>query len=346
MNTSILTSFQKLISDTQNEIDNLKLIDPSKAKPTQFRLRNFKKALKIIENHPKEILSGEDLREYKGIGNGLVSRVQEILDKGKLSYDTNQSTEHVNDFKDLQRLTGVGPVKARKLLNMDITLDKLKNDLSLYKDELNHHQLLGLKYFEDFETKIPRNEIISMEKKILKILKNLDPNIEIHICGSFRRKKSFSGDIDMLITHNKINSWDDLEETNILDHDPLVNIVSLLKDKDIIVDDLTTKGNTKYMGVCKLNMKSLGRRIDIRMVPKESLACALLYFTGSGEFNKNMRTYALKNGFTINEYSIRSINKITKKILEIRVETEKDIFDVLNLPYYLPEERTEFIKFV
>jgi len=341
MNQSVVKSFQKLIVDTQTEIDNLKLLDASKVKNISFKLRNFKKALKIIENHPTKITSGEDLREYKGIGNGVVSRVQEILNKGQLTYDNNESNENISNFKDLQRITGVGPVKAKKLIEKGITLEKLKNNIELYQDELTHHQILGLKYFDDFETKIPRKEILSIEKKLMKILKNFDKNIEIHICGSFRRKKDFSGDIDMLITHNEINTWDDLTQTNILD-----DLVSLLKTKGIIVDDLTTKGNTKYMGVCRNTSKSLGRRIDIRVIPKESLACALLYFTGSGEFNKNMRTYALKNCYTINEYSIKNVNKKTNTILSIKVNSEKDIFDILNLPYYLPEERTEFIKFV
>ena len=40
----------------------------------------------------------------------------------------------------------------------------------------------------------------------------------------------------MLITHNEINTWDDLNQTNMLDE-----LVSLLKTKGIIVDDLTTK---------------------------------------------------------------------------------------------------------
>ena len=35
-----------------------------------------------------------------------------------------------------------------------------------------------------------------------------------------------------------------------------------------------------------------------------SMVAALLYFTGSGEFNKNMRIFALKKGYTINEYGI------------------------------------------
>lgn len=50
-----------------------------------------------------------------------------------------------------------------------------------------------------------------------------------------------------------------------------------------------------YMGVCRLppeaNGSGIHRRIDIRMIPRESWACALLYFTGSDHFNRHGRTY-------------------------------------------------------
>ena len=44
-----------------------------------------------------------------------------------------------------------------------------------------------------------------------------------------------------------------------------------------------------------------------RIIPYDQYPCALLYFTGSDQFNKNMREHALKQGFTINEYSIRPV---------------------------------------
>ena len=47
---------------------------------------------------------------------------------------------------------------------------------------------------------------------------------------------------------------------------------------------------------------SLPRHIDIKLVPYESMPCALLYFTGSGEFNREMRTKALAMGYSLNEY--------------------------------------------
>jgi len=87
------------------------------------------------------------------------------------------------------------------------------------------------------------------------------------------------------------------------------------------------------MGMCKLD--KYVRRIDIRFIPKDCLGSALLYFTGSGDFNKNMRSYALKMGYTINEYGIH----ITKGKRRLNTKTEEDIFKVLGVEYVEPCDR-------
>ena len=65
------------------------------------------------------------------------------------------------------------------------------------------------------------------------------------------------------------------------------------------------------------------RRLDIRLLPYDQYYCGILYFTGSDQFNKAMRTHALEQGFTLNEYSLRPIDKgtfiaITFNMLEIK----------------------------
>ena len=111
------------------------------------------------------------------------------------------------------------------------------------------------------------------------------------MCGSYRRKAKTSGDIDIIVTKDKYNK-------NILS-----SVIDFLKEQNFLVDDLTYNGDTKYMGICK-NKKGQAIRIDIRFIKKENVPSALLYFTGSGEFNKNMRTYAIKNDYKLNEYGI------------------------------------------
>jgi len=60
-----------------------------------------------------------------------------------------------------------------------------------------------------------------------------------------------------------------------------------------------------------------------------------LYFTGSEEFNKNMRAIALKKGYTLNEYSLKKLGTKTP----LKVTCEKDVFDYLDMEFKNPEER-------
>ena len=46
------------------------------------------------------------------------------------------------------------------------------------------------------------------------------------------------------------------------------------------------------MGICQLDKKHKVRRIDIKAYPKDQYGFALLYFTGSGNFNRSMRLFA------------------------------------------------------
>ena len=70
--------------------------------------------------------------------------------------------------------------------------------------------------------------------------------------------------------------------------------IDSLKESEYLVEDLA-RGPKKYMGMCKYQDNPV-RRIDIRFIPFTSVGAAKLYFTGSGEFNKNMRTFAIKSG--------------------------------------------------
>ena len=64
---------------------------------------------------------------------------------------------------------------------------------------------------------------------------------------------------------------------------------------------------------------------------------AILYFTGSDSFNKEMRQKCLKKGLSLNEYSLK-VNE-TKVPLSHAFYTEKDIFEYLGFPYVEPTKR-------
>lgn len=311
-----------------------------------FKISNFRKVIKILESYQKEITSLEDVKDTKGIGKGSLERIDQFLKNGVFdelgNNFINSENSNIKNLKDLQRITGVGPVKAKSLIEKDITLEKI---LGMGKEELEenftHHQILGIKHFHDLEKRIPRAEITKIKTYLEKLCEKMDGCLNIQICGSYRREKPDSGDIDVLIYHDYLNTQDEVDEW---DCQYLPEIIAHLKKSKFLVDDLTVKGNTKYMGMCRIG-KNPVRRIDIRFIPKGVLPSALLYFTGSGEFNVNMRKFALKSGYTINEYGIFKNGK-TGKGKSIAIKEEADIFKILGLEWVHPKERRADFMFL
>jgi len=81
-------------------------------------------------------------------------------------------------------------------------------------------------------------------------------------------------------------------------------------------------------------------RLDIRLLPYDQYYCGVLYFTGSDIFNKNMRAYALEQGFTLNEYSLRPTVGGVAPLEPLPISSERDIFDYLDFAYKTPKQRS------
>jgi DNA polymerase/3'-5' exonuclease PolX len=370
LNKVIIENFNKLIKQTEEECFQLKEAGNKKdANVCSFKVRNYKKALDVIKSLSQEIKLADQLKGIPSIGKGTLARISEILETGKLAeLKTSSSTKKsskLDEINKLQLITGIGPKGAHKLYDNKYTLDKLLNELhqategndprdisieqiiekaeemDLYIKDMTHHQLVGLKYFHDIVERIPRTEMIKIETKLKKYIEKIDADLVITICGSYRRGKDTSGDIDILITHPNLETQEDIDKDG---ENYLINIIKKLSKSGLLVDHLTALGTTKYMGVCRLSKKHKGRRIDIRFVARDDYAPALLYFTGSKTFNQKMRAEALKKGYTINEYGIYKLeqkngNFIHKKGKKIVVKSEKDIFDLIGMEYLKPEDR-------
>ena len=342
MNQKLIDCYQKLIVNS-----NTLLNEDSTQK---FKIISYKKVLTILKNLDFEITSGEQLKDIKGIGASSIKKINEILESGtlKILEDIKVSDASSNsDVFDLQKISGIGPAKAKKLIQEGITLKSLldidfnsirESDAEIL-DMLTHHQTLGVKYFHDLENKIPYKEIEAIEAYLKEMLSEYNDNLSMVICGSYRRKKPTSGDIDILLYHNRITSESKLKESSFL-----TEFMDMLISNNFITDHLTSIDNpTKYMGFCKF--KKFNRRIDIRLISKKSLGSALLYFTGSGEFNKSMRSYALSKQYSINEYGIYKLDKNGNKAFRIQCDREEDIFKTLGLDYVETQDRLPSYKF-
>ena len=245
---------------------------------------------------------------------------------------------------DLSNIPEVGPTKALKLYEEGIkSISDLKLAVIKNKSLLNNKQLIGLEHYDDLQERIPRSEMEEWNKifknTLNEVLKNLKINISdvsYEMVGSFRRGSESSGDIDILLT-SKL----DLKQNNIIFKNFIEN---LYKQKYLNEDLVFSYGKLKFMGLGLYD--EYYRHIDIFFYSEEEYPFALLYSTGSAQFNIEMRAYALKLGYSLNEKQLYQINK-SKKLLPITKEeylsdiqksyptTEEDIFKFLNLKYII-----------
>ncbi|KAG5840271.1 DNA polymerase beta [Anguilla anguilla] len=298
----------------------------------------YRKAASVIAKYPEKIKSGTEAKKLDGVGAKIAEKIDEFLSTGKLrKLEKIRNDDTSSSINFLTRVTGIGPAAARKFVEDGV---KTLEDLQKIEHKLNHHQQIGLKYFEDFEKRIPRAEMEKMEALIQAELERLDPEYIGTICGSYRRGAESSGDIDILLTHPTFTAQSEKQPKL------LHAVVEHLESVGFITDTLS-KGDTKYMGVCQLPQdeeeeeEHSHRRIDIRLIPKDQYYCGVLYFTGSDIFNKNMRTHALEKGFTLNEYTIRPLGVTGMAGEPLPVDSEKDIFDYIQWKYREPKDRSE-----
>jgi DNA polymerase/3'-5' exonuclease PolX len=337
-NTNLYLEFYKLVK--MNEFLYTKVTDPKEKIMFKHKIISLRNSSKQIKAYEDEIKTGKDLEHISGIGKGTIMRIDEFLKNKKLEEITNfcDSYGNCNDifannnkkgvYEDLLTVFGIGDKLAKKLIEKYKlkSVKELQNLVEKKKIELPDSVITGLKYYGKVKNNIPRSEITQIREYIYDIFEKLDPNLVFDICGSFRRKKSTSNDIDLLVTSYETNKQDNLKK-----------IVNELTKQNFIIESLSGEDSeTKFMGICKYKNSEL-RRLDIRYVPLTSFFPAYLYFTGSYEFNERMRGIAKRQNYKLNEYGLYKLEN--NKERNIQIYSEKDVFDILGMSYLEPHER-------
>jgi DNA polymerase beta len=256
-------------------------------------------AVGSLSSHNARVPDGASAKKLDGVGEKIAKKVQEILDTGKLK-KLNKYLEdpQIVALNTLCKVHGVGPKAAQKWVEEGVlTLDNLK------KQKLTRPQQVGVKYFDDIQKRIPRSEMDEHAKLVKGVIKKINPDITVNCCGSYRRGKPDSGDIDILITHPNFVKQQKSDPLKIL-----TKVVNELKKRKYLIDELAN-GVHQYMGICKLPQEDdseerIARRIDIKLFPTDGYYPALLHFTGSGEHNRQLSCIAINKGFKLGEYAL------------------------------------------
>jgi len=290
-----------------------------------FRIRAYEKAAQVLEGLPGDIeryASEGTLTEIPGIGKDLSGKIKEFLKTGKIESFEELKKSLPEGLPELLSIPSVGP-KTVKLLyeragvkninDLEKAIREHKLDgIAGIKEKTIENIAGGISVVKRVKERMPLPVAIQLADEFISPLKEL-PEVKNIVCaGSLRRHKETIRDIDILITSENPRR--------------VMDTFVVLPGVKEIQSHGETKSSVRTAG---------GIQIDCRVVEEKSFGAALLYFTGSKNFNINIRQRAVKQGLKINEYGVFKGDKF------VAGHTEKDIFKLLKLEYVEPELRED-----
>jgi DNA polymerase (family 10) len=297
-----------------------------------FRIRSYRNAAQAIENSPQQmkdiIADPAQVLAIPGIGKKMLLNVQELLKDGKLTAHGELLQKYHPSMLQLLKIQGLGPKtialiwSAYQVSDVD-GVEKLAREGKIRELPRmgEKHEAKLLKAIEDYRRVSGRFLIDAAEIEAEKLTAYINkfPGIEkITPAGSLRRGRETVGDLDILVTGPACASEEGRQKAiaYVAQFPPLMDVIA--------------SGDNKI----SFHLRS-GMQVDVRLLPPDSFGAAMQYFTGSKAHNVALRQRALKMGYTLNEYSLATLEGEKP----VAGKTEEEIYAKLNLDYIPPEIR-------
>ncbi len=290
-----------------------------------FRIRAYERAAQNIEGLAEDIevfIRDDRLMDIPGIGKDLANKIKEYILTGKIKAYGDLKKTIPKGLLDLLNIPSVGPKTAKLLyeklkikdisdLERAIKKNKLQGIFGI-KEKTIENISKGIEVLKRGRERMTLSQAIQVADEFVSALKTLPEISRLSVAGSLRRKKETVRDIDILVISQKPQK--------------IMDVFSRLPN----VGTVLAKGETKSSVRTKDDVQ-----VDCRVEEEKSFGAALLYFTGSKNFNIKLRQLANKLGLKINEYGVFRKDKF------VCGRTEEEIFKILNMPYIEPELRED-----
>lgn len=291
-----------------------------------FQIRAYQEAGRMLkeESEPitKKNASLDAFNKLPRIGEALALKMMQYIETSQIPYLEELRAKVPEPVRELLKIPGIGPKSVGKLYTLAGV--KSKEDLIAKAESGELEQLEGfgkksveklLKAIEQNQQKKKRHEREEAKKAVDPLLDKLRalPGVhQVEVAGSFRRRAETVGDVDLLVAGAV--GPDAIEKAC----------------REAFPDlELLGSGDTKISFL----LMPQNLQVDIRFVPLKSYGAALLYFTGSKDFNVKLRRKAIAQGYLLNEYGLMKSGEV------VASETEEDIFRALGVKWVAPEKR-------
>jgi DNA polymerase (family 10) len=297
-----------------------------------FRVRAYRngaRAVQQLEGDFKQLVLGGKLSGVRGIGDALQEKITTLVTTGQLPYLEELRSSVPPGLREFLKLPGIGPKKVKVLhaeLGLD-TIDQLKAAcesgevaaLKGFGKKTAEKILEGITYLDTIGKRVRTDQARTLARELLEAIQQL-PGVErVEVCGSLRRARDTSKDIDLLVSS--------------VDAAPIMQGFITLPQVFQVVNHGPTKSSivakTLYEG------EEVVLNADLRVVAPDQFPFALVYFTGSKEHNIRLRQRAIERGLTLNEYALAGEDR------SLTCRDEVELYEHLDLEWIPPELRED-----
>ncbi|XP_070801714.1 DNA nucleotidylexotransferase isoform X1 [Pituophis catenifer annectens] len=322
----------------------------------------FGRAASLLKCLPFTVVQVNDTEGLPWMGEQVKEIIEDILEEGESSkVKAVLNDENYRSIKLFTSVFGVGLKTSDKWYKMGLrTLEEVKCNKNL---TLTRMQKAGFLYYDDLISSVSKAEADAATRIVQDTVWKILPDAVVTLTGGFRRGKQAGHDVDFLITvpgsrqeeellHTVIDIWktqelllyyDLIESTfestklpsrkvDALDH--FQKCFAILKVHKERVNEGSAVQSKVFAEEETKDWKAI--RVDLVVTPFQHYAFALLGWTGSRQFERDLRRYAThEKKMMLDNHALYDK---TKKIF-LSAANEEEIFSHLGLDYLEPWER-------
>lgn len=281
----------------------------------------YGRAISAIKAYPHPLKPNPaNAKNLKGVGPKIAKLIVQYYTEGRIAEsEAIRKDSAFNTMSKFMQLYGVGPKRAREYYSEGArTLDDVikmggSMGVHLHIDEC-------LRILPDLQRTIPRAEVEEISRIVHEEADRILPGCTYVICGGYRRGKVESNDVDIVISlpkppessnnYTKRGLWDTQAQLTLME-----DLLRSLKRQAFVthVVNVTTPASAYETTYSRLDLAEVVvmppvsdkvpvaryRRLDIILGPWETHGAAVLGWTGSRQFERDIRLFAKHKGYTV-----------------------------------------------
>ncbi|KAL1301561.1 hypothetical protein AAFC00_005798 [Neodothiora populina] len=312
----------------------------------EIGVRAYSSSIAAIASYPYRISNPREILLIPGCDIKIANLYIEFVNSGRIkAADDAEHNEELQILRLFYNIWGVGAFTAREFF-YDRGWRELDDIVEFGWSALSRVQQIGVKYYSEFLSPIPRKEVEDIAAIIHRhAVQVRDSRIQSLVVGGYRRGKSECGDVDIVVSHPEeketLHIVNDivasLEDEGWITHTLLLALTNSNReqqtlpiktdgagggfdtlDKALVVwqDPHRPTKDADLAANPKAKNPNIHRRVDIIISPWRTVGCAVAGWSGGTTFQRDLRRYA-KNvkGWKFDSSGVR--DRGTGKVVDV-----------------------------